>query len=126
VDPPFLLLVTGGRDYQGRATVFAALDKAHAKHPNITIVHGACCEKDRPTQLTGMDRWAQEWAQERQRPYIGVPAEWLKLGNRAGPIRNGIMLHYLPHGVMAGPGGDGTQNMIDQAEAAGLKVWRVG
>jgi hypothetical protein len=36
------------------------------------------------------------------------------------------MLHYLPHGVMAGPGGDGTQNMIDQAEAAGLKVWRVG
>lgn len=121
---PFLLLVTGGRDYTNRDRVFATLDAVAAKHPNITIIHGACWQEER-TKLSGADRWAQEWAQERERPYIGVPAEWLKLGKPAGPRRNGLMLHYLPNGVCAFPGQTGTQNMIDQAEQAGVRVWRV-
>lgn len=126
VDSPFIALVCGGRDYSDRDAVFRALDALHRKHPNITILHGACCEKDDPTRLTGADRWGQEWAQVRQRPYIGVPAEWLMSGNAAGPIRNGRMLWYLPHGCVTFPGHAGTSNMCQQAEASGLKVWRVG
>lgn len=125
-DESFLLLVTGGRDYAGRTTVFAALDSAHRKHVNLTVIHGACCKRTDPTELTGADRWAQEWAQIRQRPYIGVPAEWIRFGDSAGPRRNGVMLCYLPHGVVAFPGGDGTADMCRQAEAAGVAVWRVG
>ncbi len=30
----------------------------------------------------------------------------------------------MPYGVVAFPGGKGTQNMIEQAEKAGVKVWR--
>lgn len=117
VEPAFTLLCTGGRDYQDRDAVFRALDATAAKHPNITILHGAC--------LTGADQLAQEWAVVRQRPYIGVPARWDALGDRAGPVRNGLMLCYLPDGIAAFPGGSGTADCIAQAEAAGLKVWRV-
>lgn len=123
--PPFVALVTGGRNYDDRDSVFRALDALHRKHPNITVVHGACCKRGEPTQLTGADRWAQEWAQVRQRPYIGVPAEWLKFDKAAGPRRNGLMLHYLPSGVVAFPStGTGTANMCDQAEKVGISVWR--
>jgi hypothetical protein len=126
VESPFLCLVTGGRSYPHRDVVFRHLDALHRRHGNITIIHGACCDRNDPTQLTGADRWAQEWAQVRQRPYIGVPAEWARLGDKAGPIRNGRMVLYLPHGAVAFPGHVGTQNCIDQAEAAGVSVWRVG
>lgn len=124
-EAPFVALVAGGRNYDDRDSVFRALDALHRKHPNITIVHGACCRRDDPTQLTGADRWAQEWAQVRQRPYIGMPAEWLKFDKAAGPLRNGLMLHYLPSGVVAFRGGDGTEDMCLQAASAGISVWRV-
>ncbi len=127
VESPFVALCTGGRDYTDRDAVFRALDALHRKHANITVIHGACCSRDDPTQLTGADRWAQEWAQVRQRPYIGVPAEWIRFDRAAGPMRNGRMICYLPHGVVAFPStGTGTADMCRQAEAAGLSVWRVG
>jgi len=117
IEPPFLLLVCGGRDYADRDRVFAALDAMLRKQPALVILHGAA---------TGADTLAEEWAKSRERPYYGVPAEWAKHGPSAGPRRNTAMLHYLPHGVCAFPGGSGTADMCDQAEAAGLKVWRVG
>lgn len=114
---PFLLLVCGGRDYADRDRVFATLDSVLVKYPNLTVIHGAA---------RGADLLAEEWAKSRERPYIGVPARWAERGDRAGPERNTIMLHYLPHAVVAFRGGAGTENMCTQAEAAGLKVWRVG
>ena len=111
----FLILVTGGRDFEDRDAVYAALDKLHAKHPNITVLHGGA---------TGADAFAQDWAVSHERPYIGVPARWDALGPSAGPRRNAQMLFYLPHGVVAFPGGAGTADMCAKAEAAGLKVWR--
>lgn len=111
---PFLLLACGGRDYQDRNAVYNALNKIHAKHPNITILTGAA---------TGADWIAQDWALAHERPFIGVPAEWATYGKSAGPRRNTMLLHYLPNGVVAFPGGDGTADMCRQAEAAGLSVW---
>ena len=111
----FLILVTGGRDFEDRDAVYTALDKLHAKHPNITVLHGGA---------TGADALAQDWAASRERPCIGVPARWDEFGTAAGPRRNTILLHYLPHGVVAFAGGDGTADMCAKAEAAGLKVWR--
>jgi hypothetical protein len=116
-EPPFLCLVCGGRDYANRDRVFTVLDAIAAKHPNITILTGTC--------PTGADALAEEWAKARERPYIGVPAEWAKHGTAAGPMRNAVLLHYLPHGVVAFPGRSGTANMCDQAEEAGVRVWRV-
>jgi hypothetical protein len=76
-------------------------------------------------ELCGADRWAEEWARERQVLYLGMPARWTAEGNGAGLRRNGRM-EALPGvgGVPGLPGGDGTEDMCDQAHAAGLKVWR--
>ena len=115
-DAPFVALVCGGRDYQDRDAVLKALDTLHRKHDNLTILTGAC--------PTGADAYAQEWAVLNERPYIGVPAQWGTHGASAGPRRNALMLHYLPHGVVAFAGGTGTADMVRQAEAAGVRVWR--
>ena len=57
--------------------------------------------------------------------YLGVPARWLQEGRGAGPKRNGRMAALEGvGGVLALPGGDGTADMIRQAEAAGIPVWR--
>lgn len=115
MEHPFIALVCGGRDYAERDSVFAALDKLRSRNPNITILHGAC--------PTGADSLAQEWAVLNERPYIGVPAQWGVHGASAGPIRNQLMLCYLPNGCVAFPGGAGTRNCVEVAERADLKVW---
>lgn len=84
------IIVTGGRRYADRAAAFAALDKAHSKNPITLVIHGACHPKD-SIQLSGADRWAQEWAMEREIPYLGMPAKWTTEGDAAGPLRNGRM-----------------------------------
>jgi hypothetical protein len=114
-EKPFTVLVTGGRDYTDRATVFRALNALYRKHPNLIVLHGAC--------PTGADALAQEWAVANERPYIGIPAEWSRFGPSAGPRRNAILIHYLPDGAVAFPGGLGTADCVKQATAAGLTVW---
>jgi hypothetical protein len=117
------VLVCGGRDYQDRVATFAALDEVNAIRPISLVIHGACCAKGNNTQLRGADRWAQEWAQEHEIPYFGVPARWSLHGNSAGMERNGRMLLLKPEAVIAMPGGAGTRNMITQARKAGIRVW---
>ena len=110
------VLVTGGRDYQGRAEVFAALDRLRPSH----IAHGAC--SDREGNLIGTDRWADEWADERFVPCRRYYADWSQ-GRRAGPIRNSFALKdFEPECVLASPGGAGTADMVGKANKAGVPV----
>jgi hypothetical protein len=54
------------------------------------------------------------------------PASWSHNGRNAGPIRNGWMLRFgQPDYVIAFPGGKGTENMVMQAEKAGVPVIRI-
>jgi len=129
-DNEMRVLVTGGRNYLDRDAVFRALDKLAKNHRYgtgnelITVIHGACCVKGEPTNLRGADRWAQEWAQEREYAYLGMPAQWGLHGDRAGPHRNAEMLtRFRPTNVVAFPGGSGTANMIHLATKSGLVVW---
>jgi predicted Rossmann-fold nucleotide-binding protein len=116
------ILVCGGRGYQDKETVWRTLDRLHAERGIAAIIHGAA---------TGADLLAAEWAWERGKT-AGVlacsyPADWQKYGRAAGPIRNTeMLLKSRPDGVVAFPGGPGTRDCIRRAEAAGLKVWRVG
>lgn len=116
------VLSCGGRGYQDRDKVFQALDLLHAKNSITVLVHGACTRKG-SKELSGSDRWSHEWAMERGVPSLAVPARWGELGDAAGPERNGRMLLFGIEGVVSFPGGDGTADMVRQAEAAGLKVW---
>lgn len=49
-----------------------------------------------------------------------------RLGRAAGPMRNKQMLEEgKPDLVVAFPGGAGTENMVKQAKAAGIRVLRI-
>lgn len=116
------VIVCGGRDYDDRAAVYAALDKLLLKataEPDgvLVIIQGGC--------KTGADKWARAFAATHHRCHlINEEADWKQHGNAAGPIRNSAMLaKHAPDGVVAMPGGSGTADCVRQAEAAGIKVW---
>jgi hypothetical protein len=106
------VLVCGGRDYDEEDTLFAALDSL--KGVSHIIEGGA----------PGADALAREWAKSRAVPHTSYPADWLKYGRAAGPVRNRQMLREgKPNLVVAFPtGGPGTKNMIGLAEKAGVPV----
>jgi hypothetical protein len=110
------VIVCGGRDYDNRALVYKILDRLYAANPNMTLIQGGA---------RGADRLAKEWANERGVPQQEVPAQWDLHGKRAGYLRNVQMANMLDKtrdGVIAFPGGKGTQHMIDIAQAKGISV----
>lgn len=109
------VLVCGGRDFNDKEAVFRALDKLHSTGRVVLVIHGAA---------PGADSLAAQWAQEHGIRCTACPADWKTHGKRAGPLRNSHMLTLKPDGVVAFPGGRGTMDMIKQAEAAGVKVWK--
>lgn len=111
------ILVCGGRDYAdlGRLTLVLNAVREQPYEEDV-IIHG-----DAP----GADSLAGQYARACGLPEVKVPANWTFYGNRAGPIRNGWMLRLAPDEVIAFPGGTGTQNMVDQAWAAGIPVRKV-
>lgn len=123
-----IVMVTGGRDYADRAFVFETLDGIHEYESIYEIVHGACgWNCDRPgnwneENLTGADRWADEWARARRVRVTRRPARWSTLGRAAGPKRNQEMVDMKPDCVCAFPGGAGTANAVKLAKAAGIWV----
>lgn len=91
------VLVCGGRDYNDRAAVFAALDKAHAKREFSLVVYG--------TSPAGED--AASWA--RRNTIL------------EGVVFNGDPMATCPDGVIAFPGSPAA--LLERALAAGVKVW---
>lgn len=113
-----IVIVCGGRNFKDRDFIFKTLDLWHARNRITHVVHGAA---------KGADTIAGEWAITRGIPVTSVRAEWEVYGRKAGPIRNTKMLiDHRPQWVIAFPGGDGTGNMIEQALAAGVRVWGDG
>lgn len=112
----FRLLVCGGRDYDDRAHVWKTLDRVNAKRPIRALIHGAA---------RGADSLADEWAEARLLEVWRFPAKWGEEWRGAGPKRNQAMLDIgQPHGVVAFPGGAGTEDMVARAKAAGVTVMR--
>lgn len=115
------VLVCGGRDYKDRVLMDQTLDPYRnrtglwsAKH---TIIHGGA---------KGADALAAEWADLFDVQSECFAADWSAHGRAAGPIRNAQMIaEGKPDLVVAFAGGDGTEDMIRKAEAAGIPVRRV-
>jgi hypothetical protein len=116
----FWLMVTGGRHYANQPAVWDALDEVHYEVGGITLlIHGAT-----PTKQ-GADWLADAWAKARGVPVKQVPVDTKFDGPwpNAGRMRNARMLmHYPPDGIMAWPGGPGTQDMMVRADLAGYIV----
>lgn len=74
----------------------------------------------------GVDMVAINWAESKGLDWKVYPADWERWGKSAGPIRNKQMLDDgRPDLVIAFSGGHGTNNMIDQAKAAGITVRKI-
>lgn len=118
------VLVCGGRGYQDRDRVFEVLDRVAAKHGPLTVIHGAC--QDRDGNMRGADRWAHEWAVDRGHDVIPRPADWDRYGKAAGMIRNRQMRdEEHPEAVVAFPGKTGTKGMKDLAWEKMIPVWEI-
>lgn len=109
------VVVTGGRDFIGRAFLNAKLDGVHRKHGITRLIQGGG---------GGADRMAVEWGRLNEIPISTYPGEWDQLAYAAGPIRNAYMLiDSEPDVVIAFKGSRNTQDCIDKARAMGIRVW---
>jgi hypothetical protein len=114
---PFRVLVCGGRKFTDKALVYRTLDALAEEHPAIFVIEGGA---------RGADALARMWRHERLQPGETFHADWKRYGDPAGPIRNRKMLvDGQPDLVLAFPGGDGTADMIRQAEAFRAPVERI-
>jgi hypothetical protein len=111
------VLVCGGRKFEDRAMLWDVLDGLHAQHRFSVIIHGA---------QKGADTLADHWALANKIPPYRFHAAWTQHGNAAGPIRNARMLAKgKPDLVVAFPGSNGTNDMMNKALAAKVAVLRV-
>lgn len=107
------VVVAGGMDFNDYELIFAALDKAHSKHPDMVLVHGGAPK--------GVDLIAAKWAAARKVAQVVFKPDWNKYGkSRAGFKRNDAMLEILPIGVLAFPGTGITENLVDKARGMGI------
>jgi hypothetical protein len=108
------VLVCGGRDFNDPSFVFRHLYHQHDQSPITLLISGGA---------SGVDRFANSWAEGRHIATLEIRAQWKKHGRAAGPLRNAEMLRLgKPDLVMAFPGGKGTANMVEQATQHGVTV----
>lgn len=71
----------------------------------------------------GADKLGEAWAEHHGYDFTVFPADWDRLGKRAGYLRNQQMAEYATHLVAFWDGvSKGTAHMIDLARKKGLKV----
>jgi hypothetical protein len=109
---------TGGLDFNDHRLIWDALDKVHAKHPDMVLLHGG--------SPRGAERIAACWADNRKVPQIVFKPDWTRHAKAAPFKRNDRMLNVLPIGVIAFPGSGISANLSDKAKKLGIPVWRFG
>jgi len=87
------LLVTGSRNWDDEAFIWAQLTRLYILHGGIQIHHGDCPEG-------GADQIADEWgnAFNAVTPKVSVvkhPMDRRRFGKKAGPIRNSEMVVHI-------------------------------
>jgi YspA, cpYpsA-related SLOG family len=105
------LLVCGGRDFNDRELMSSVLSPI-ARVTTI-LIYGAA---------PGADTLAAKMWKAWGCPTEAHPADWIRYGKRAGPIRNQEMLFSGIDLVIAFPGGSGTRDMVERAKKEGVEV----
>lgn len=103
-----------------KESVEDVFNKENIDYNNLQIVTG---------HANGADYLGERFAAEKGISFKIFPADWLKYGKAAGPIRNRRMVDYIkdsPCLVIAfeSKNSKGTKNMITQSEKAGIKVYK--
>jgi YspA, cpYpsA-related SLOG family len=107
---------TGGLDFNDHHAVWDRLDKVHAKHPDMVLLHGGSPK--------GAERIAACWADNRKVPQIAFKPDWTRHAKAAPFKRNDQILDVLPIGVIVFPGSGISENLADKAKKLGIPVWR--
>ncbi len=105
---------SGGTDYNDHQRIWAVLDKALAKHPDMVLLHGGTPK--------GAERIAACWADKRGVTQIAFKPDWTRDGKAAPFKRNDRMLDILPAGVIVFPGSGITGNLADKAKKLRIPV----
>lgn len=109
---------TGGLDFNDHPVIWAKLDQAHAKHPDMVLLHGGSPK--------GAELVAAKWADNRKVPQIAFKPDWTKHAKAAPFKRNDAMLGVMPIGVIVFPGTGIQDNLADKARRLGIPVCRFG
>lgn len=112
------IAVTGGLDFNDHRLIWDRLDKVHAKHPDMVLLHGGSPK--------GAELIAAKWATTRKVPQIAFKPDWTRHAKAAPFKRNDAMLQILPIGVMHFPGSGIQDNLADKARKLGIPVWKFG
>jgi hypothetical protein len=112
------IAVTGGLDFNDHRLIWDRLDKVHAKHPDMVLLHGGSPK--------GAERIAASWADHRKVPQIAFKPDWTRHAKAAPFKRNDQILEALPIGVLVFPGTGIQDNLADKARKLGIPIWRSG
>lgn len=107
-----------GGDSSDHQKIWAKLDQAHAKHPDMVLLHGGSPK--------GAEKIAECWAKARKVTQIAFKPDWALHGKAAPFKRNDVMLETMPVGVIIFPGGGIQDNLADKARKLGIPVYRSG
>src|SRR5580704_469700 len=105
----------GGMDCKDHHRIWAVLDKARAKHPDMVLLHGGSPK--------GAERIAACWADHHKVAQIVFKPDWAKHAKAAPFKRNDQILEALPAGLVAFPGSGISANLADKAKKLVIPVW---
>lgn len=105
----------GGMECQDHRRIWATLDKVHAKHPDMVLLHGG------PPR--GAERIAVKWAEHRGVTQIAFKPDWTRHAKAAPFRRNDALLETLPVGLIVFPGTGITDNLADKARKLGIPLF---
>ncbi len=113
-DGTLIALAPGSHDVSDPNALWDALDKIHAKHPDMVLLHGG--------HRLGADRIAASWADKRGIDQVRFAPDFDAHGRAAPFRRNETLLELLPIGILACSGSGITENFIDRARSLGIPV----
>jgi YspA, cpYpsA-related SLOG family len=114
VPPGTKIAFSGGVDYADHKRIWAVLDKVHAKHPDMVLIHGGTPK--------GAEKAAACWADKRGVTQVAFKPDWTRDGKAAPFKRNDRMLEIVPAGVIVFPGSGITGNLADKAKQLRIPV----
>jgi len=105
---------TGGMDCSDHRRIWDALDKVHAKHADMVLLHGGSPK--------GAELIAAKWADTRKVQQIAFKPDWTKHAKAAPFKRNDQLLDIMPIGVIVFPGSGISDNLADKARKLGIPL----
>ncbi len=106
---------SGGPSCNDHQHIWSALDRVHARHADMVLLHGAT--------PTGAERAAACWADARKVPQVAFRPDWNR-DKKAAPFkRNERLIDAMPAGLIVFSGTGIQDNLVDKARAFGIPVW---